>query len=247
MITESFDNKSEAIINPVPNKKRIKCDVCLVTFTNEIIEYAKRNFKLKEAGTFGVVNGNNYVYYFKYKKKMIGLYMTLIGAPASVGIMEDVSCLIDTKKFIVFGSCGCLNKEKAYGKIVVPTKAYRDEGTSYHYKKPADYIKIKNSEIVSDFMKRNHIPFAKGKIWTTDAFYRETKNNFSKRKEEGCLAVDMECSALQALCDFRGFDLYYFFQSGDLLDAPEWDNEKLSYANHNLEKFDIALHLAEEI
>lgn len=33
----------------------------------------------------------------------------------------------------------------------------------------------------------------------------------------------MECATLQAMCDFRGLELYTFFTSGDLLDAPEWD------------------------
>ena len=57
----------------------------------------------------------------------------------------------------------------------------------------------------------------------------------------------MECSALQAVCDLRGIDLYYFFLSGDLLDAPEWDKEGLKEANHNFQNFEIALKLAEEL
>lgn len=36
----------------------------------------------------------------------------------------------------------------------------------------------------------------------------------------------MECTALQAMCDFRGVELYTFFTSGDLLDAPEWDTRR---------------------
>ena len=247
MITDSFDNKSEAIISPTPNKKRTRCDVCIVTFSGLIEEYFKTNFKVKKVGEFTNVNGVFPIYVFKYKGKTFGLYRTLLGAPASVGALEDVTKTHNKKKFLVFGSAGVLDKEVCYGKVVVPTYAYRDEGTSYHYVKAKDYIKIKNSSVVSAFMEKYKIPYVEGRCWTTDAFYRETKNNFSKRKKEGCIVVDMECSAMQAVCDFRGFELYYFLLSGDLLDAPEWDDRKLHEANHSLANFDIALRLAEEL
>lgn len=50
---------------------------------------------------------------------------------------------------------------------IIPTYAYRDEGTSYHYATPSDYIKIKNASVVSNFMKEQHLPFVEGKTWTT--------------------------------------------------------------------------------
>ena len=28
---------------------------------------------------------------------------------------------------------------------------------------------------------------------------------------------------MQAMCDFRGLDLYVFFTGGELLDAPKWE------------------------
>ena len=106
---------------------------------------------------------------------------------------------------------------------MVPTEAYRDEGTSYHYAPAADYVTVKNTDVVAAFMEENGLPYVKGKTWTTDAFYRETVNNFEKRKADGCISVEMECAAVQAMCDFRGLDLYVFFTGGELLDAPKWE------------------------
>lgn len=92
------------------------------------------------------------------------------------------------------------------------------------------------------------IPYIKGKTWTTDAFYRETMNNFEKRRADGCISVEMECAALQAMCDFKGLNLYTFFTSGDLLDAPEWDTRRkegeTKGTQHDTGHFDIALELA---
>ena len=132
---------------------------------------------------------------------------------------------------------------------MIPTSSYRDEGTSYHYAPASDFIQIKNSEIVAEFMKSKKLPYVLGKNWTTDSFYRETENNISKRKNDGCISVEMECSAMQAVCDFRGLELYYFLTSGDLLDSPEWDKRhvdgEFKGTQHDTRHFDIAIELAD--
>lgn len=155
---------------------------------------------------------------------------------------------INTKQYIFFGGAGCLDKEIARGKIMVPTEAYRDEGASYHYTPPTDYITIKNNDIVQQFMKENKLPYVAGKTWTTDSFYRETKNNFQKRKTDGCISVEMERAALQAMCNFRNLELYIFFTGGDLLDAPQWDDRKfgdsVEGSQHDNTHFKIAIELA---
>ena len=131
---------------------------------------------------------------------------------------------------------------------MVPTEAYRDEGTSYHYAPAADYITVKNADTVAKFMEEAGLPYVKGKTWTTDAFYRETTGNFEKRKADGCISVEMECAGLQAVCDFRGVDFYTFFTSGDLLDAPKWNMRQtkgqVKNTQHDAGHFDIALELA---
>ena len=134
---------------------------------------------------------------------------------------------------------------------MIPTESYRDEGTSYHYAQASDYIKNKNANIVAKFMESKDLPYILGKNWSTDSFYRETENNIAKRKADGCISVEMECSAMQAVCDFRNLNLYYFLTSGDLLDAPEWDERHVDgeYAGtqHDTRHFDIAIELADYI
>lgn len=91
---------------------------------------------------------------------------------------------IKADKYVVFGAAGCLNKEIARGKVMVPTQAWRDEGTSYHYALASDYVTVGNADIVTAFMGENGIPYVKGKTWTNDSFYRETVNNFEKHKAD---------------------------------------------------------------
>lgn len=246
MITSSFDDKSPAIISQKKREKMTKCDVVIVTFSNEIESYVIEKYNARKVDNFNCANGLFPIYAFEYGGKTFGFYKTFVGAALSVGMMEDVATMFDCKKFLVFGSAGTLDKD-CYGKVIIPTYAYRDEGTSYHYEKASDYIEIKNAKFVEEFMKNNNIIYKSGKTWTTDGFYRETENNFKARQKDGCISVDMECSAFQAMCNFRGYDLYYFFLSGDLLDSPEWVEEGLKEANHNFQNFEIALRLAMEI
>lgn len=246
MITESFDDKSGEIISPAKFENKIKCDVIIATFSYRILDFVVEKFNAEKVVEIDGLNFPYSIYTFKHKEKVFGLYKTLLGAPASASLLEEVAQIFDCKKVLVFGSAGALDKI-CQGKVVVPNFAVRDEGTSYHYAKAEDEIEIKNSKIVASFMEKQKIPFVVGKTWTTDGFYRETKNNAEKRKNSGCVAVDMECSALQAVANLKGLDLYYFFVIGDLLDAPEWVEDGLFQANHNFQNFEIALRLACEI
>ena len=248
MIISTFDNQSAAIINPCINPDAPPVDACILTFSHEIESYVLANFDCKEIGSFTFATGRTPIYVFHYKEHKFAFYKTYVGAPSCVGTVEDTLSQIKTDKYILFGNAGCLNKEIARGKVMVPTYAYRDEGTSYHYAPASDYIEVKNANIVAQFMETSGLPYVKGKTWTTDAIFRETVNNFEKRKADGCICVEMECSALQAMCDHRGINLYAFFLSGDLLDAPKWNprfyENKKKGTQHDTNHFIIALELA---
>ena len=248
MIIDSFDNQSEEIIKVCKREDARKVDACILTFSNEILQHVLEAYDCTKIGDVYSSNGAKPIYGFSYKGKEFAVYMSFVGAPGCVGDIEDTRALLDTDKYVVFGGSGCLNKEIARGKVMVPTEAYRDEGTSYHYAPASDYITIKNCDKVAEFMEWAGLPFVIGKTWTIDAVYRETRGNFEKRKNDGCISVEMECAAVEAMCDYRGLNAYFFFTSGDLLDAPKWDsrmekNQK-KHTQHDPGHFDIALELA---
>ncbi len=251
MIVNSFDDKSPSKINPTPKENRLKCDACIVTFSNVILDYVIKNYDVEQCSTFKMVTGTFPIYKINYNGKVFAFYQTFLGASASVGILEDITEVIDTDKFVVFGGSGCLDKNIAHGKIMIPTESYSDECTSYHYKEASDYITNTNSNKVAEFMESKKLPYVLGRNWTTDSFYRETQNNIDKRKQDGCISVEMECSAMQAVCDFRNLQLYYFLTSGDLLDCEVWDQRHVEgeYAGtqHDTRHFDIAIELADYI
>ena len=147
----------------------------------------------------------------------------------------------------MFGSCGSLDSNKTNGAFIIPTQAYRGEGLSYYYAKAQDYIQIKNAKVLEDMFIELQIPFVVGKVWTTESMLRETVNLVNQRKEEGCIAVEMELAGVQAVCDFYGFEIYDFLAAGDVLAADNYEVSNLTDANHNLDKLQIALKIIERI
>ena len=76
---------------------------------------------------------------------------------------------------------------------------------------------------------------------------RETAGQVALRQKEGCIAVEMELAGVQSVCDFHGFELYNFLVTGDVLSEEKYEVEGLRDANHNMDKFYIALEIAKRI
>ena len=69
--------------------------------------------------------------------------------------------------------------------------------------------------------------YIKGATWTTDAFYRETKNKIKKFQELGVKTVEMEGASIAAVCKYLNIDYFTFYYAGDNLDSVEWDERSL--------------------
>ena len=94
-------------------------------------------------------------------------------------------------------------------------------------------------------MKSKSIDYTKGKTWTTDAFYRETIDKTNKRKEQGAVVVDMECSSMAAVAEFRNVKFGQFFYAADNLANEEYDPRSLMSKTLDDNKKKIALLLVE--
>lgn len=226
-------------------------DTCLVTFSKTVMDHALARYKHELAYTLTTLNGPKPIYRLWDDGFEILLYMSPITSAGAGMTLEQMAQATGAKHFILFGSCGALDKQLTEGRLIVPTRAYRDEGFSHHYAPMADYIPVPNAPFVASFLDKLSLPYVEGGVWTTDALFRETRGKMDRRRSEGCIAVDMECAGLQALCDYRGYEYYTFFYTGDLLDAPAWEirilDSEQSEADHQLAAFSVALALAKTL
>ena len=129
-------------------------------------------FENERIGEMKAVNRIKPVYLLNVNNNLkIAFYLSEIGASLSGTHIIEVNWMTGAKKFILFGSAGSLDKETTKGKYVIPYEAYRDEGMSYHYASPKDYIQIKNADVIENIFKTLELPYVMGKVWTTDAIY----------------------------------------------------------------------------
>lgn len=247
MITDAFDN-SEVLFGTKDfyGEQKHLCDKCMIIFSEQIFEYMLDTYEHQEVGAIRCCNGITPVYVFDIEGMKIAGYLSHIGSALAGGDVIEVNWLTGAVKFVMFGSAGSLDSGLTTGKFVIPTHSYREEGLSYHYAPPADYIEVKNAKTVKAIFDELKLPNVLGKVWTTDAIYRETKAKFDARKKEGCIAVEMELAGVQAVCDFYGWELYNFLVTGDVLDQEVYDVSGLADANHNMDKLYVAIEIAKE-
>lgn len=253
MILTEFDPNKIAVINPHDLLSTVEGmpKVAVTCYAKETFERMLAGFEAEQIASTSTANGIVSIYKVTYKGVEIALFMMDVGAPASAAMMEDVY-MLGVEKIIIFGTCGVLEKSIDDCAIIIPNSAMRDEGTSYHYAPASDEIPVneKYMDVFTGMLDELQVKYTVGKTWTTDAIYRETADKIKRRKEQGCICVDMECSADAAVAQFRGKDLVQFFYAADNLDAEEWDVRSLSNSA-KLEEKDrvatIALELAVRI
>ena len=246
MITDCYDIQTEPILSlkDFYGEQKHIVDLCLIIFSKEIHTHLLNTYECEEIGAIGACNGDTAIYKMHYKGTDIAFYLTRIGSAVASSMCCEAQWLTGASKFIMFGSCGSLNRKATEGKFIVPTESYRGEGCSYYFAAPADYIAIKNSATVAAIFEKLGVPYVSGRVWTTDSMLRETAGLVAKRKAEGCIAVEMELAGVQAACDFYGFELFNFLEAGDVLEESGYEVEGLQAANHDLGKLYIALELA---
>lgn len=232
MLLEEFDNCKTAVINPETFKENndVLPKTCVSFFSKSLMESFVKKFNPKIFSA-KITNATNTwpVYIVNYKGADIAVYHSPVGAPACVANFEDIQ-IYGIKNLLLVGCCGCLKEEMEDYSIIIPTSAIRDEGTSYHYMKASDEIKLNTKSVacVENVIKNLGLHYHKGKTWTTDAVYRETKSKVERRKLQGAITVEMECSAMAAVCKFRNINFAQIFYGADSLAKEDYDPRSLT-------------------
>lgn len=222
-LIDSYDTSEEIVKAEMFTKgqKRLP-KTAIVCFKKELIDFVENNKDFEEYSEITVCGDEIKVYKTQIGNKSVILYRTLLGGPATTSMMEEVHSR-GVENFIFFGSCGELTSNLKKGAFIIPTEAYRDEGTSYHYMPVSDFIKVKTATQLEEIFKKKNISYELTKTWTTDALYKETKDKTKKRIESGCKVVEMECASIMAVANARNINAYQFLYTDDTLAEEEWN------------------------
>ena len=223
-----FDPAPEAFIEPSKIiRARDLPEHCVITFFKEVMDNVITEHNAKVVVQNKWEDGPHSIYEISYRGHRLAFFHPGVGAPISAGLLEE-AIAFGCRKFIACGGCGVLGKDMAVGHLVVVSAAVRDEGVSYHYLPPAREVAA-NVDAINALVKtldKRGVPYQIGKTWTTDAPYRETANKIARRREEGCLTVEMESAALIAVAQFRNALFGQVLYGGDDLSGAEWDSRQ---------------------
>ena len=139
-IESAFDPALHAVIDPCTNhlRRERKLDACIINFSFKIIDALLEQDLLELVEENAIHYASCCIHMYVFKVTNIGVVQTQVGAAFTASLLEDVGYSFSCDKFILFGSCGGLDRDLVAGKLIVPTAAYRDEGVSYHYAPAAD-------------------------------------------------------------------------------------------------------------
>jgi uridine phosphorylase len=221
-----YDPSPHALIEP--SRVLSPIDIpphCVLCYFQDVIEALRARGALRVVYTLGSEMGPNPVYALEIDGRPLTLMHPGVGAPLA-GAFTDELIALGCRAFVACGGAGVLDRSLVVGHVVVPDSAVRDEGTSYHYLPPSREVSPSPEALAAivSTLQRHHVPYVIGKTWTTDGFYRETRARVMRRRDEGCLTVEMEAAAFFAVARFRGVIAGQILYGGDDVSGEEWDN-----------------------
>ena len=225
--------------------------VAVGVFSNLLFDDVVSKYQCQKVGYLKNANLMRDVYILKYKEVEITFFMAGVSSPHIAADIEELA-FNGVKTFIIFGNCGVLDRTIPDCGIIIPNKAYREDGISYHYIEGDDPIMLcdKYKETFKEILKEYDFDYREGATWTTDAFYRETRDKVDYYKNKGCVCVEMEASAIAAVSQYKNVDYFTFYYAGDNLDSVAWEERSLhgdSMFDKKTEVMILALELARRI
>ena len=205
----------------------------------EIYDKCEKIYDFKSASTYSPV--------YLYDNKVL-IALCPLGGPSSANLVEELH-YVGIRTILSCGTCGCLDDNIDINHYFIPTDAIRDEGLSYHYlpaKRTVDTNDLVNSTIEEVLTSHNE-KYIKGIIWTIDAMYRETPNRTARRKEEGAIAVDMECASLAACAKFNGINFGSLMFFSDRVDPKKWEWRFYDKYSLRLELVKLCLEILDKL
>ena len=219
-----YSTECSAVINPTKSEEPFP-RLCVMTFFREVLEAFLKKYPGEIIGTYFSEMKEFPAYRLRYKETDICVIQAVV-ASGSIAMMTDWLYGKGVEVLLCCGGCGVLADIPA-GDIMIPVRALRDEGASYKYLPPSKYVEIhkKPVQIFKQVLEDYGIPYIECTTWTTDGFYRETRDMVEHRISQGCQTVEMECATMAAIAQFRNKVFGQLLYSRDILVGTEkYDN-----------------------
>lgn len=135
---------------------------------------------------------------FQVKKANVTVLTSFGGGSPMVMELAEELAVMGAKQMLLMTWGGCLQADLKPGDIVLCDRAIRDDGASHHYLPSEKYIQADEGLVqrLGDALRARGSSYSIGTTWTTDAPYRETREEVRQYQSEGVKTVEMETAGL---------------------------------------------------
>jgi uridine phosphorylase len=158
-----------------------------------------------------------------WEGKALSVIAPAMGAPYAAMVLEKLIAL-GARRVVVLGWCGSLSSQVRIGDLILPSVAIPGDGTSPHYCPEPGGIPPHPGlhDLLAAGLRDGDVPWHAGPVWSTDAFYRETRELVQSCQDQGVLGIDLELAALFAVGRFRGIAVAGLMVVSDELFSFTW-------------------------
>lgn len=203
--------------------------VCLLDPDGDIVRYLRRSGRATLNPHWACYHTE--MYDFEHGGLSFGIIGCAVGASFAVLVAEQLF-VSGCRLLLSMTSAGQIVPKGDPPYFILIDRALRDEGTSYHYLPPSEYVGIDPG--LRDRLQGAFAGLAEpvyvGTSWTTDAPFRETPTAIEAARREEVLAVEMEAAALYAFAEAFGQPVVCFAHVTNQMATIEGDFEKGAFA-----------------
>ncbi len=244
-----FDSNSKAVLEPNHDQKDYHFPKRLLYafVPDDSIQKFLQKYQHKVIGEFLCISFNPKIYEIKIAGERFTLCQAPLGAPAATQLL-DWLIAYGVKQILAIGSAGVLT-DIPENYFLIPTKAIRDEGTSFHYLARSNYVDLRSTFLtkVEKAMKSMHYKVEEIMTWTTDGSFRETPAKVQQAKKLGASTVEMECAAMVACAQFRHVYFAQILFTADSLNDLDTDNERDWGVSSQIKVMNLAINVLKNI
>lgn len=159
-----------------------------------------------KSGIKNPIKNFTFMEYTMYTGEFAGTKVTSINGgrfSADTAITTEILCCAKAQHMIRIGSCGALSEDIKIGDLIVAESAIRGDGVTPYYVDDPKFQPQADAGLTAkllDAANASGYTIHKGKVWSTDAILRETREHVGKAIAQGAIAVDMVTSTFLTIC-----------------------------------------------
>ena len=145
-------------------------------------------------------------------------YACAYGAPFAAELVH-VLCASGTRKVVLIGCCGGLQRSIKMGDVIIPDSIHGEEGVSSEYLGGFHDVEATPALVkeIADQCTRRNLRYHIGPFVTFEAVIAETREHVRRWGSSGYLGVDMEAAAIFAVAKYFGADRAAMLPAADLV------------------------------